>query len=254
MTNSSSKNRRLLISCQVFQRELAECLPRATRQVDVQYLAMGVHGDTAEYAGNAIQAAIDAADADTYDHVLIGYGLCNYGVRGLTARQVPLVLPRTYDCISLLLGSRQKYRAMLQDKPSTYFQTSGWVDAAERGPVAPLGNVASRLGMGQDLQTLVDKYGEDNGRFLFDTLQPLAYARHVYLTTCTPDEPRLLNRCRENAEHAGCPLQVVEGTTRLLDALLQGPWDEDEFLVVPPGKQVELAFSDKLLCWKDPSP
>jgi hypothetical protein len=233
---------------------LEESLSRADGRVEVQYLPMGVHQETGQYAWSAIQKAVDSANPDIYHHVLIGYGLCNYGVRGLRARQLPLVLPRRHDCISLLLGSQQRYEDLLQEEPSTYFQSSGWVDAAAEGPVQPLGIVGTRLGNAQDLTSLIAKYGEDNGRFLFETLRPRAYAQHVYLTTGTTGEQQLLERCQETARQAGCPLRIIEGTTQLLDALVHGPWPEEEFLVVPPGKEVDLTYDEGLLRWKDPSP
>jgi len=237
----------------VFQREIADCLARTGCRADVRYLPMGIHGDTANKARAAIQAAVDSADPQVHDVVLIGYGVCNCGVRGLVAGPLPLVLPRAYDCISLLLGSRQRYRDFFQDEPNTYFKTSGWVDAGEDASVTPLGAVASRLGIDHDLQSLVARYGEDNGRYVYETLQRRPYAQHVYVTTGCPDEHELIDRCRQQAQQVGCPLQVVHGTTRLLDALLQGPWDDNDFLVTPPGKQVEVVFDDRLLRWKVPS-
>jgi hypothetical protein len=39
------------------------------------------------------------------------YGLCNLALTSLRARAVPVVVPRAHDCITLYLGSRQRYDA-----------------------------------------------------------------------------------------------------------------------------------------------
>jgi hypothetical protein len=55
-----------------------------------------------------IQESIDRVDPARHEAVLLGYGLCNNGVVGLHA-PVPLVISRAHDCITLLLGSRERY-------------------------------------------------------------------------------------------------------------------------------------------------
>ena len=135
MSATASPTRYLLVSCQVFEREITECLGRTDRTIEVEYLPMGIHGDTAEHARASIQDAVDLASPQRHGGVLIGFGVCNNGVRGLVARQLPLIIPRAYDCISLLMGSRKRYRECLQNEPDTYFKTPGWVDAAQESQV-----------------------------------------------------------------------------------------------------------------------
>ena len=74
-----------------------------------------------------VQAAVDQSGGETYDAILLAYGLCNYGVRGLHA-EVPLVLPRAHDCITLLLGSRQRYAEYFAVNPGTFYQSPGWIE------------------------------------------------------------------------------------------------------------------------------
>ena len=251
MNRSSPPRRPLLISCPVFQRELDDFVARTGHPVEVRYLPMGLHGDTAEAARAQIQAAVDQADPDVHDAVLIGYGVCNYGIRGLVARQLPLVVPRFHDCISLLLGSRERYREFFNNQPNTYFMSSGWVDAKDLNSVSPLGAVGTQLGMDQDLAALVDKYGEDNGRYIYETLKRRPYDQHLYVSTGCPAEEEVIEQARQRAQQAGCPLRIVNGGTLLLETLLQGPWDENDFLVTPPGKQVELSYDDRLIDAKE---
>jgi len=243
--------RSLLISCPVFEREIDGCIARIGQRVEVQYLSMGLHGDTAKNALIEIQAAVDKADPALHNVVLVGYGLCNYGIRGLKTRQLPVVLPRVHDCIGLLLGSRKRYRELLKYQPHTYFQTSGWVDMAEEVPARRLNAVATRTGIEYDRETLIAKYGAENGDYLCEILAKPLYHQHLYVATGLPDEESIIDRARREACAAGCPLRVIRGSTRVLETLLKGPWNDADFLVVPPGKQIDLVYDERLITFKD---
>ena len=41
-----------------------------------------------------------------YEAILLGYARCNDGLVGVTARDIPLVIPRAHDCITFFFGSR----------------------------------------------------------------------------------------------------------------------------------------------------
>ncbi|TWU40740.1 DUF1638 domain-containing protein [Novipirellula artificiosorum] len=249
---NAANNRRILLSCKIFEREVEQALARVTGEVVVEYLPLGLHCGSAEDARMGIQAALDAIDEEDFDTVLVGYGLCNFGIRGLVARRLPMVIPRSHDCISFLFGSRQRYMAFFEAQPDSYFLTAGWVDGMDEGTLGPDKTVlGSQLGLNRDLTALIEKYGEDNGRYLYDQLKPRQYAQRVYVTTGCPEEPALIQHAREEAAKQGCPLQVVQGDTVLVDRFLNGPWDEENFLVTPPGKQVAVVYDDRLIDWTE---
>ena len=83
-----------LISCEIFFREMEFLLERSPHAIDVEFLQKGLHDIPTEEMLKRIQAQVDAASEQDYDAVLLGYGLCNNGLVGLTARNIPLVLPR----------------------------------------------------------------------------------------------------------------------------------------------------------------
>lgn len=211
MNCASPQRRPLLLSCKVFQREFNDVVVRAGHRVEVRYLPMNLHSDTADSARVQIQAAVDAADPDVHDAVLIGYGVCNYGVRGLVARELPLVVPRFHDCISLLLESQRRYRDFFDHHPNTYFMCSGWVDARHLDSASLLGAVGRQMGLDQDLAALIDKYGEDNGRYSYDTLKRRSYDQYVYISTRCQHEEDIIEQARQGAQEADCPIQIVEG-------------------------------------------
>ena len=104
----------------------------------------GLHDRGARAMRAGLQAAIDEAEAqaEKYDAIALGYGLCGNGLAGLEARSVPLVLPRAHDCITLLMGSRARFESYFQDHPGVYYRSAGWV---ERGAdLEPLARTADR--------------------------------------------------------------------------------------------------------------
>ena len=82
--------------------------------------------------------ALAAVDESRYEAVLFGYGLCSNGLVGLTARNVPLVLPRAHDCITLFLGGKERYLEYFHAHPGVYFKTTGWIERGEGLNIAPV--------------------------------------------------------------------------------------------------------------------
>jgi hypothetical protein len=48
--------------------------------------------------------------------------------------------------------------------------------------------------------------------------------------------------CRENAEKEGRQFIRVEGNIRLIRQLVEGSWDEAEFLIVEPGQTTRALY------------
>ncbi|MDA0709410.1 MAG: DUF1638 domain-containing protein, partial [bacterium] len=65
-----------LIACEVAFREMCYCAARAINQIEHEFLSQGYH-DNPDVGVQRIQQHIDAVEADRYDGILVGYGLCN---------------------------------------------------------------------------------------------------------------------------------------------------------------------------------
>src|SRR4051794_15612515 len=97
-----------IISCEVLFREISLLASRSPNQVDIEFLPKGLHDERSHRMREHLQRTLDAVDASRYDAIAFGYALCGNGVVGLTARSIPIVLPRGHDCITLFLGGRQR--------------------------------------------------------------------------------------------------------------------------------------------------
>ena len=234
-----------VIACEVLCREICDAAARSPHLVDVEFLEKGLH----DYGGAAmrkeLQFRIDATDPVKYQAVALGYALCGNGLHGLQARRLPLVVPRAHDCIALLMGGRREYEDYFNSNPGTFFRSTGWL---ERGKgLAPLAQV--RTGLDTNLQALIDKYGEDNGTYLFTELNKYqqAYRRLVYIETGLEPDARFEVEAKGEAEEKGWDYSKMPGNLRLIRMLVNGEWDPREFLVAEPGERIVARYDEGII-------
>jgi hypothetical protein len=228
----------LLIGCEVIIRELCDAVTRSPHVVDARFLSRGLHDLGARAMREGLQAAIDEVEAraEQYDAIALGYGLCGNGLAGVAARSIPLVLPRAHDCITLLMGSRTGFETYFQDHPGVYYRSTGWVErGADLEPLA-----RTQTGMGSTLDDLIDRYGEDNGKFLYEELTRYhqTYQQLTFIETGIEPDDRFENEARAEAADKGWKFEKVRGDLGLFRGLLSGDWDDASFLVVPPGHRI----------------
>jgi len=61
-----------------------------------------------------------------------------------------------------------------------------------------------------------------------------------------PDE-RFERQTQEEAAERGWKFEKVQGDMSLIRRLLEGPWDEADFLVVAPGWRVKAAYDERII-------
>ncbi len=98
-----------LIGCEIFYREICAVVSRSPNLVDIEFMLKGLHDIGCAGMLERLQGALDRVDERKYEAVIFAYGLCNNGIVGLTARSIPLVIPRAHDCITLFFGSSTRY-------------------------------------------------------------------------------------------------------------------------------------------------
>ncbi len=238
-----------LIACEILFRELCAAAARSPNRIDAQFMPKGLHDIGAEGMSSRLAEVLSAINPADYDAVLLGYALCSNGLVGLVARDVPLVVPRGHDCITLFLGDKQRYLDYFQSHPGVYFKTSGWIERGEGLSQFSLDINPQLAGLAQSFEELAAKYGEDNARFLHEKLGNLTrnYSGLTYIEMGIEPDGRFERRARDEAQQRGWRYEKLAGDMSLLQTLLDGPWDDQRFLVVPPGHCIAASFDGQII-------
>ena len=94
--------------------------------VHVEMLPQGLHNEP-DRLRRELQEAIDKVEAEhAPEAIVVGYGLCSRGTEGVRTKRAKLVLARAHDCITLLLGSKERYADYVGQAPGTYWYSPGW--------------------------------------------------------------------------------------------------------------------------------
>jgi hypothetical protein len=234
-----------LISCEVLFREMCDSVARSRHQVDVEFLPKGLHDLGGKAMKAELQRRVDDTKAAQYDAVLMGYALCGNGLKGLEAREIPLVAPRAHDCIALLMGSRAKYNEFFNANPGTYYRSTGWL---ERGKGLNQ-MMMDRTGVTVSLDSFIEKYGEDNGRFLFEemTRYKTNYKQMAFIETGVEPDDSFEKETRREAVEAGWEFVKVQGNLDFFRRLVNGEWNDEDFLVAQPGERIETCYDDRVI-------
>lgn len=237
-----------LIACEIFFRELCTAVARSPHRIDLTFLPKGLHDLPSGEMAERVQVAVDSIPSKDVDAIVLGYGLCNNGLASVTARDCPLIVPRAHDCITLFLGSCERYREVFDTRPGSYFLTSGWIERGETSGELADQSIQHKLGMDRTMQELIEQYGEDNAQYLFETLcqGTRNYERIIYIPMGV--EPSgMEEEARDQATSREWAFETCPGNMRLIDALACGDWNEEEFLTVPPGASIHPSHDDAIV-------
>ena len=229
------------IACNVFFREACLMAAEAPHVLDLDFTEKGDHEDSNRLR-SIIQAKIDEAEksAKAYDAILLGYGLCGNSLAGVKSGKFSLVIPRAHDCCTVFLGSKEKFREHFRDNPSRPFTSTGY---RERGSSKLNTSETKRfLGLDKSYEDYVALYGEENARYIMETLAPARDEadQHETVFIDVPETSFLgyAEVCRKEAEEAGRTFSLLKGDIGLLRRLVLGEWDPEDFLVLKPGEKI----------------
>lgn len=232
-----------VISCAVLERELTLCASRCGNEVDIHMLEQGLHNTPDELRRRA-QEAIDEADGQGFDAIVLGYGLCSRGVVGLRTAKTRLVVPRGHDCITLLLGSKEWYKEYFDAHPGVYWYSSGWIKHNDQ---------PSRDRYEKTKAEYVEKYGEDNAEYLMEVQETWIknYQLATYVDWGWPESAEEKEFTKGCAAQMGWRYNELLGQSGLLQRLLNGEWREEEVLVLEPGAEVAESFDESIIRVKE---
>ena len=218
LTTTFSPESIKVIACQTVIEEMLPHMPPGMRY---EVLDFGLHRAPGALR-QSLQEAIDNAGPGV-EAVVLGYGLCAMAVVGLEARERTLILPRMDDCIGIFLGSGEAYRQQAAREPGTYYLTKGWIEVND----TPL----------DEYRRMEERYGAERAQRMMRLLLK-NYTRIAYIDTGHQDQQKYRAYAQEVARRFDLKYEEIPGSDRLVRRMLAGPWDDDSFVIVPPGERV----------------
>lgn len=244
-----------LIGCKVMTREISYLIAATPNYIDTTWLRQGYHNEP-DVLRKTLQAEIDRLESGTdpyssscemgeFDAILLCYGLCSNGVCDVKSSKYPIVIPKAHDCITLLLGSKERYRECFDSySGGIYWYTTGWIENCL---------MPSKQREDYALNSYIEHYGEENAQYLFDMesgwLDEYKAAAFICHDEIECVQSKLLTR--QSAEYYNWEYLEYKGELTLLSDLVNGNWDSDRFLVVPPNKAITQSFDDNIITIKD---
>jgi hypothetical protein len=219
-----------LIACEALAREVTDSIAACGHHIHSEFLTRDLHNQSRSNRISALQAAVDRARSARYEAILLAYGDCGSGLAGLTAREIPLVVPRARDCLHLALGKAAR-KVCSSSTRGACFRTTGWIRHSAGG--TPLTRPS---GLPLTPAELMAKYGRENANLLQNEASNYLF-RYRQLTFISSGED----------ERGGCPLENarrgwdfsrISPDLALIQDLSKGRWDADRFLIVEPGCRV----------------
>ncbi len=223
-----------VVTCKVLVSALERLMPPDLAG-EVHVLDYGLHRVPVKLTA-AVQATLEEIEQPSL--VVLGYGLCGNGLKGIRSGPHTLLVPRTDDCIAILLGSYRAYMRQFSSEPGTYWLTKGWLESGSH----PL----------KEYNEYSERWGAEEAMWLMD--QQYQHYKRLVLVAPNPEEMAAYReQAREVArfcERWGMQYEEVLGSDdyvrHLIEtaiALRDGAIAPDaaghDFLVIPPGGEIK---------------
>lgn len=239
--------RYLALTCEALARSVYAAAAQTPHLITVALFQQGLH-DAPKRLRETLQTAINHIPDNDYDAVLLAYGMCGRATVGLTAGQIPLVIPRAHDCITLYLGSRERYQTEFDAHPGTYWYSRDYLERRPPRSSAALG-VAGVEASEALYEDYIARYGKDNADYLIEVMGAWRahYDRAAFIDMGHPGGEHYEALAQAQAADNGWQFRKLQGDGRLINALLYGEWSDENFLVVLPGHCIHQSTGDGLI-------
>lgn len=205
----------LVLACPTLRREVLRAAKGTA--LTVRFLPGRLHRDPGELRAY-LQALLTKPLG--FERVYLCPSGCGGGTTGLRAGAAELVIPRTRDCLDILLSGDTL--TTLQRDMHGMFLTESWADYSK----------SSRI----DYDRVVAWMGREAGEAYLHRLYQMIHDFYIIDTGCYDLQP-VKDYIAPLANLLAARVTVVPGPCGILKKLFTGRIDED-FLVVPPGGEV----------------
>lgn len=212
----------IILACTTLKKELLAAMAENSCHTPILFLPREVHSDP-KFLHTYVQDKIDRLH--NVDRIIICTSGCGGGTVGLTASTAEVIIPRTRDCLDILLSDTSL--ATLERNYKGVFFTDSWMEFTKDSPI-DLDRLEAEKGKEGAADFIRKLYGSINQFYIIDTgcydLHPVReyVQRMVDILDGTVEE--------------------IPGRYGILKKIAKNEFDED-FLIVKKGDTVPQGFS-----------
>lgn len=208
----------IILSCPTLKGEILATLSEHNADVPVFFLPKELHRDP-KYLHEYVQKTID--NLQNVDRIYLCTTGCGGGTIGLKATTAELVIPRTRDCLDILLSGDDLQRDDRRNIRGIYY-TGSWMEYSKETDI--------------DYEKLVAKMGQASAKEFLRNLYKTFNEFYIIDTGCY-DVAEVEAYVAPLVRVLDGTVEVIKGECKVLHKMVTHQIDKD-FLVVPKGETV----------------
>lgn len=162
------------------------------------------------------------------DGIVLAMGLCGGALDGIRTGRHPVFIPRAHDCVTLYLGSKERYDKLFDQ----YNGRAYWFTLA----FMKQGCLPTKERFEEMHKIYAEHYDEENAEYLVD-LEKAALREYRVLSrvdSLASPNIELVRVCAECSRDNGWSIESHDIDLRLFKSMAEGRFPQEEFLRVPP--------------------
>ena len=234
-----------IIACNIFKKELEVLMKNEDLAERVIFVEQGLHNTPPKMKEKLQEIIYELEDdnkfVEKYDGIVLLYGLCGNGTLGLQTKKVKLIIPRAHECMTLFLGSKEKYKEILDNNKGVYWYNHAWIDQTP---------MPSKKQMEISKRDYYEYYDEDNAEYLYELeVQGLMQYRYGLLikSPLVDNEPYKDFLLNEVCDEFNWKYKEVMGNNTILEKVINNIFDEHEVLVLNPNEEIGLSLDTNII-------
>jgi hypothetical protein len=237
------------ICCDALARYAYYCAAKSPHLIDIELVSMGQHIKPKEL-NKTLQEKIDNVTGNHFDAILLCYGLCGQATAGLLTRDIPIVIPRAHDCITLCLGSKEAYKEQQRMCPGTIWYTKDYMERLEKATENPgMGATTASLYDEKAYEAMVKRMGKERADRIIASMSDMTknYERIVFIEQGIIESKDEEEFASNEALNKGWRFEKIKGDTLLIKGLMDGEWPDADYLYLKPGQRIAAGFGDMIV-------